>query len=110
VCQIQHALGRDGIDPAILERDPNEMVPLEETPAQGQGGGQAEAAKVALKDHPMFAKFFKMLAMRMPKGAAIQAMAKEGLDPAILDRVSACRACGSEEGGMGGGDDGGRAW
>jgi hypothetical protein len=41
---------------------------------------------VKLKDHPKYAKFFKMLSMGLPKGAAAQAMGKEGIDPAILDR------------------------
>jgi hypothetical protein len=63
-------------DDDACDQDPEELVTLEPEPP-----------KVALKDHPKFARFFKMLAMNMPKGAAIQAMAKEGLDPAILDKV-----------------------
>jgi hypothetical protein len=39
----------------------------------------------ALKDHPEYQKYFKMLKFGLPVGAVKQAMVKEGKDSAILD-------------------------
>ncbi|CAN0459985.1 unnamed protein product, partial [Discosporangium mesarthrocarpum] len=44
---------------------------------------------VPAKDHPTYKKFFKMLSMGLPYGAAVQAMTKEELDAAILDTPDA---------------------
>ncbi|CAN0216157.1 unnamed protein product, partial [Ectocarpus sp. 13 AM-2016] len=44
---------------------------------------------VAAKDHPDYEKYFKMLKMGLPRGAALQKMATEGKDQAILDTPDA---------------------
>uniref|UniRef100_A0A7S4VZR6 FH2 domain-containing protein n=1 Tax=Ditylum brightwellii TaxID=49249 RepID=A0A7S4VZR6_9STRA len=62
------------MDPAILDRNPDE--PLEE---------EKKECRPALKDDPEYAKYFKMLKMKMPLGAVKQAMVRDGKDPAILD-------------------------
>ena len=41
--------------------------------------------RVALKDDPLFTKYFKMLKMGLPMGAVQNAMARDGEDPAIMD-------------------------
>ncbi|CAN0465613.1 unnamed protein product, partial [Hapterophycus canaliculatus] len=61
---------------------------------RGEGGAASPAAgppegMVAAKDHPVFFKYFKMLKMGMPRGAALQKMATDGVDQAILDTPDA---------------------
>ncbi|KAJ8601029.1 hypothetical protein CTAYLR_007956 [Chrysophaeum taylorii] len=44
-----------------------------------------QASSVAVKDHPIYAKYFRMLRMHIPKTAVVLKMSSEGLDPSILD-------------------------
>jgi hypothetical protein len=72
--------------------------------AGGSGG------EVALKDSPEYKKYFDMLKMGLPKGAAQQKMVKDGKDPSILDLdpdQPLPRALRSKGGGGRGGDGGG---
>ena len=70
----QNKAQQDGVDPSVLERGPNEQVPLEEA-------GGAEEEMVALKDHPKYAKYFKMLKMGLPLLAAQNKAQQDGVDP-----------------------------
>jgi hypothetical protein len=73
----------DGLDPAILEMDPNSP-----TPSMGSSVGNAATASesiISLRDDPKFAKYFKMLAMHLPKEAVAAKMKAEGVDPSVLD-------------------------
>ncbi|CAM9503466.1 unnamed protein product, partial [Scytosiphon promiscuus] len=87
-------MAKDGVDQAILDT-PDAMLPL--PPSAGGGDAAAPAAvaapaapsMVAAKDHPDFFKYFKMLKMGMPRGAALQKMATDGVDQAILDTPDA---------------------
>ncbi|KAH7699845.1 WASH complex, partial [Aphelenchoides avenae] len=47
---------------------------------------EAEAAPTGLKykDHPLYAKYFKMLKLGVPEPAVRQKMSTEGIDPSIL--------------------------
>jgi hypothetical protein len=45
----------------------------------------ANEGKVLLKDIEEFKPYFKMLKMRLPKGAVVQKMLSDGKDPSILD-------------------------
>ncbi|CAN0515629.1 unnamed protein product, partial [Ectocarpus sp. 8 AP-2014] len=82
-------MATEGKDQAILDA-PDAMLPLAET---GGGAKAAVAATapsmVAAKDHPDYQKYFKMLKMGLPRGAALQKMATEGKDQAILDTPDA---------------------
>ncbi|CAM9889059.1 unnamed protein product, partial [Laminaria digitata] len=85
------AMAKAGADQAVLD-DPDAMLPLETCGAGGGGaadttGRTAAVAptELAARDHPDYFKFFKMLNMGMPRGAALQAMAKAGADQAVLD-------------------------
>jgi hypothetical protein len=69
---VKHAMTRDGMDPTILDGDPN-------LPA---GYGK----NVPLKEDPRFHKYFKMLRIGMPKETVQHAMESDGVDPAILDQ------------------------
>jgi len=76
----------DGIDPKILEMDP-------EGPSPNQPHGNKTVnpetdeprVVVILKDDPKYAKYFKMLSMHLPKPAVAMKMSVEALDPKILD-------------------------
>jgi len=63
----------EGLDPGILDMDPNGPPP------------GAEPTGPPLKDDPKYAKYFKMLKMHLPKQAVMNKMQAEGLDPGILD-------------------------
>jgi hypothetical protein len=69
---VQHAMTRDGLDPAILEGDHNK--PVQETPVG-----------VPLKEDPAYAKYFKMLKLGLPMGAVKNAMERDGVDSAVMD-------------------------
>ena len=62
---------------SVLERNPDEQVPVEE-PADGE--------TVALKDHPRYMKYFKMLKMGLPLAAAQNKAQQDGVDPSVLER------------------------
>lgn len=70
---------QEGHDPAILDRDPSELVPEEadslkpgfggKPPSAGAAPAAGGAGLVKRKEHPKYAKYFKMLAMNMPVAA-----------------------------------------
>lgn len=72
----------EGVDASMLDRDPTELVPLQDAPP-----ASAEVEKVAVSQHPKYAKFFKMLKVGLPRDAVRNKMTQEGLDPAILDKA-----------------------
>ena len=77
---VKNALVRDGKDPAIMELDPNKSV-------KSQLGGATEERDtgVPLKDDPEYLKYFKMLAMGLPKGAVKNALERDGKNASIID-------------------------
>jgi hypothetical protein len=75
---VQNALHRDGKDPSVMDLDPEKSLK-----SQTGGGGKDDGPP--LKDDPDYAKFFKMLKMRLPMGAVKNALQKEGKDPSIMD-------------------------
>ena len=111
-------MARDGVDEAVLDA-PNAMIPMsaeEEAELEerrrkeaivqsensalgaaadgGSKGALETTSKVpegmaAAKDHPDYLKYFKMLKMGMERGAALQAMLRNGVDQAVLDTPDA---------------------
>ena len=71
---VEIKMKAEGVDPAILDMDPNKPMPK-----KSKKGGPP------LKEDPRFKKYFKMLAMHLPRGAVEIKMRAEGVDPAILD-------------------------
>ena len=74
---VQQALARDGKDPSIMEMDHDK--PYSSKPKS------TESERPPLREDPKFAKYFKMLKMKLPMGAVKQAMTRDGLDPSIMD-------------------------
>jgi len=68
---VKQAMVKDGLDPNIMDGNPNEPASFE--------------SKIPLKDDPKYSKYLKMISIGLAKGAAQQAMMKDGLDPSVLD-------------------------
>eukprot|EP00605_Chrysophyceae_sp_TOSAG23-4_P001034 GSChrysophyteH1.ASY1.ANO1.1137.1 assembled CDS len=81
---VKNKMAAEGLDPAILDRSPDEPAPASEADADTT----TSANLVPLSEHPTYTKFFKMLKVGLPPPAIKNKMAAEGLDPAILDRNS----------------------
>ncbi|KAH8076715.1 hypothetical protein JL721_739 [Aureococcus anophagefferens] len=73
---VEQKMIAEGMDPKILDLDPTKPMP-------GAGGGEPSGPPVG--DDPRYKKYFKMLAMHLPRGAVEQKMIAEGMDPKILD-------------------------
>ncbi|CAN0381545.1 unnamed protein product, partial [Ascophyllum nodosum] len=108
-------MARDDVDEAVLdapnamipmsaeeeaeleERRRKEAIVQSENSASGataDGGGKGALGTTlkvppeglaAAKDHPDYLKYFKMLKMGMERGAALQAMLRDGVNQAVLD-------------------------
>merc|ERR1712194_774510 len=65
---VQNAMQRDGIDPSIMDLDPEKSV----------------ASQLDTKDDPTYVKYFKMLKMGLPMGAVKNAMERDGLNASIM--------------------------
>ena len=74
---VANKMAADGLDPAVLDMDPNLPAPTKKEESDGPGP--------ALKDDPAYAPYFKMLKVGLPKPVVAQKMKKDGLDPAVLD-------------------------
>jgi len=75
---VKNKMQMEGVDPTFIEKDPNELIPLEED-------NKEEVPKVPAAEHPNYAKFFKMLKVGIPPEVIKGKMALEKLDPSILD-------------------------
>jgi hypothetical protein len=84
----------ENVDPSVLDLDPNAPSPFFAAP--GSSSNKNSKPKISnsnsdddnvllLKDDPLYAKFFKMLRMHLPKGAVALKMKAEGFDSAVLD-------------------------
>ena len=106
--KVIECMVKDGVDPALLDH-PDDLLPLSPmTPpvspvarpsapavspipisdsAVGEAStGKATMKSVALKDHPAYAKYFKMLKMGLPKASIVHKMKGDGVDVSIIDR------------------------
>jgi hypothetical protein len=64
----KHAMVRDGLDPSVLDLDPEKPV------------------GVPLKEDPKFEKYLKMLKIGISMAQVKHAMERDGLNPAIMDQ------------------------
>ena len=79
---VKFKMEQDGMNPDMLDRDPNSMVPSGDEPI---GDGKDDEA-VPLSYHPKYGKYFRMLSVRLPKDAIKAKMLQDGLDPTFLDK------------------------
>lgn len=73
---VKSKMQQENLDPSIIDKDPNELIPVNESSA---------VEMVALQDHPVYQKYLKMLKVGLPLPAAKQKMQDDGFDPSILD-------------------------
>ena len=73
---VQNKMVEEGVDPSVLDNDPTAKVRAKPTSPGG----------VALSEHPVYAKYFKMLKVGLPVGSVKNKMTQEGVDPCMLDR------------------------
>ncbi|KAL7551802.1 hypothetical protein ACHAWF_014998 [Thalassiosira exigua] len=74
---VKNAIQRDGLDPSIMDLDPEKSVASQLD--------QEEDTGPALKDDPKYSKYFKMLKMGLPMGPVKNALQRDGLDPSVMD-------------------------
>jgi hypothetical protein len=77
---VKAKMQQEGVDPAVLDKEPTDMIPLDENAAADDG------PQVAASEHPSYAKFFKMLKVGLPLDAVKAKVKQEGLNPDILDK------------------------
>jgi hypothetical protein len=78
---VKNALVRDGKDPSIMDLDHTKSLKSQITAKEST----EEDTLPKLKDDPEYAKYFKMLAMKLPMGAVKNALVRDGKDPSIMD-------------------------
>ncbi|GMH66234.1 hypothetical protein TrLO_g4004 [Triparma laevis f. longispina] len=61
--------------------------PAAPSPAAARATAPAAPTKIKLKDHPKYAKYFKMTKMGLPVGAAVGRATQDGVDAAEIDGV-----------------------
>ncbi len=97
---VKHKMMQEGADPSVLDKNSSDMysltavfTPSVNTPSTTTTSSTKMKERnvpgadwVALKDHTVYGKYYKMLKMGLPIGAAKNRMVKEGVDPTILDR------------------------
>jgi len=76
---VKNKMQSEGVDPSFIEKDPSEMIPLEDEKAD-------EGKKVPAAEHPLYEKYFKMLKVGIPLHVVKGKMGLEKLDPTILDK------------------------
>ena len=72
---------KDGVDTSILDKDPEELIEIEESKSES-----ASVKRVPLKEHPLYSKYFTMLKRGLPETSVRHAMMKDGVDTSILDK------------------------
>jgi len=84
---VQAKMVQDGLDPSILDKNPGDIISYENADENKKSNQtETESAKVVIKDHPVYAKYFKMLKVGLPKEAVKAKMQQEGADPNMLDK------------------------
>jgi len=78
---VQETMKSKGLDPSILDLDPEKSLKSQQAPKKEDGDGEPP-----LKDDPKYSKYFKMLKMGLPKEAVKHAMKRDAVeDDSILD-------------------------
>lgn len=81
LANVRAKMEQEGYDPSILDKSPDDMVPVE-VKKDDPGPGEM----VPLQDHPAYGKYLRMLKVGLPLVAAKQKMIDDGFDPTVLDK------------------------
>merc|ERR1711966_446215 len=81
---VKNAMQRDGLDPSIMDLDPEKSVAIQ---LKVEINKEEELVDCGppLKEDETYIKYFKMLKMGLPVGAVKNALQRDGHDPSILD-------------------------
>ena len=72
----------------LLSLNPDSIVPAGAAPpAPSADTSKSSDEKVAIKDHPQYSKYFKMLKVGLPVDAVKAKMSQEGVIPDYIDKV-----------------------
>ena len=89
---VKHKAQQDGFDPAVLDNSPDALIPrttastsTKECASAASATG-ADVQLVALKDHPDYSKYFKMMRVGLPLPAVTQKCIQDGLDPSVIEK------------------------
>jgi hypothetical protein len=74
---VKNKMIKEGVDPDVLDKNPSDMISEEK---------KTDVETVAISEHPVYAKYFKMMKMGLPLGAVQNKMVKDGIDPLLLDK------------------------
>ena len=89
---IKAKMQHEGMNPTFLDKDPNEIIPLEITSATSDSdeansnNGNNNENKISVADHPIYSKYFKMMKVGLPREAIKAKMQQEGVNPSFLDK------------------------
>ena len=86
---VQAKIVQEVLDASVLDKKPDDKVPVNvNVNVKKETDAKTEKAEevVPLKDHPKYAKYFKMLKVGLPKEAVKAKMQQEGVDPSIIDQ------------------------
>ena len=72
---------RDGVNPDVLDMDPNDPAPSDDAP-EDDGDG------VPIGDDPKYAKYFKMLKMGLPPPAVMSAHAQKSPEKSAYESAT----------------------
>jgi Formin Homology 2 Domain/Subunit CCDC53 of WASH complex len=75
---VRNAMIKDGLDPSILDLDQNITL-------SSQRHASINGTDIPLQDDPAWSKYFTMLKMGLPLGAAKNAVERDGKDSSVLD-------------------------
>lgn len=84
---VKHKIQRDGLDPAILDMDPNKPLPVMQAAAEESEDAETEAefqARLA-EYNEKSGKYTQMLKVGLPRSVVEHKMRMEGVDAAWLD-------------------------
>ena len=90
---IKAKMQHEGMNPTFLDKDPNEIIPLEiissttnSDDTNNGNNGTSNENKISVADHPIYSKYFKMMKVGLPREAIKAKMQQEGVNPAYLDK------------------------
>jgi hypothetical protein len=76
ITAVQNKMTAEGLDCSLINKDPFEMIPINLTPDN----------LVAVSEHPIYSKYFKMLKIGLSKDAVKAKMIQENVNPDYLDK------------------------
>lgn len=85
---VKAKMTQEGVNnTSVLDKEPGELIPLQ---TESEAKAKAEAAdtgpQVKVSEHPVYAKYFRMVKVGLPKEAVKAKMVQEGAKPEILDK------------------------